>query len=80
MPLNGRAGPFAGPALPRFSTFDDATKQLMTDILHMPSPFPELELRISELERLLDRKEMQVAMVKEELDAARELRCRMLRM
>ena len=52
----------------------------MTGILHMPSPFPELELRIRELERLLDRKVTQVAMVKEELDAARELRSSVLRM
>jgi hypothetical protein len=76
----GGAGHFAGPALPRFNTFEDATRQVMTGILHMPSPIPELELRIRELERLLDRKVTQVAMVKEELDAARELRFRVLRM
>jgi hypothetical protein len=80
MPLDGWAGYFAGPALPRFSTFDDATRQIMTGIVHVPAPHLELELRICELERLLDRKVTQVAMVREELDAARELRSRMLQM
>jgi hypothetical protein len=43
----------------------------MTAVLNMHSSPSELELRIRQLERLLERKATEIEIVKDELDAAR---------